>query len=127
MNLVAAILALSLLLSPASIAYAAHGDEVAGACPTSRKHIEPSLKTTLEDGKYYEMTRRSARMPIDDVLQYLGGRAKARRIAHATRDDAVKKLEDGAKDAEKRFHEDTILRADALLAILDCLENDQPV
>ena len=92
------------------------------SCPTSRAHIEPKLKTRPEDGVLYTRTLRSVRMDIETVLRAMGGPDRARTIAARTREDAEDKLAAGAKDAEKRYYEDTILRADALLSILDCLK-----
>ncbi len=90
------------------------------ACPPSRAYLEPELKTTPADGEFYRIQRESIRMPIDDVIAMLGGVEKAYAIAKATRTAAVTRLESGAKGAESRFHQDTILRADALIDILDC-------
>ena len=66
-------------------------------------------------------------MRIGDVLTFLGGRKKARAIATQNRDTALKRIEAGAKGAEKRYREDTVLRADALLQILDCLDAQNSV
>ncbi len=90
------------------------------ACPSSRAYLEPRLKTTPADGEFYRIQRESIRMPIDDVIAMLGGVEKAYAIAKATRTAAMTRLESGAKGAESRFHQDTILRADALIEILDC-------
>ena len=90
-------------------------------CPDSRAYIEPMLKTVPEDGRLYEIQRQALRMPIKQILELMGGIERAYAIAEATRENAVKQLEAGAEGAQMRFHQDTILRADALIAILDCL------
>ncbi|MCG8544086.1 MAG: hypothetical protein MJE12_07745 [Alphaproteobacteria bacterium] len=92
------------------------------SCPTSRAHLEPKLKTRPDDGELYTQTLRSVRMDIATLLRLMGGPDRARGIATRTRENAEEKLAAGAKGAEKRYHEDTILRADALIAILDCLK-----
>lgn len=96
-------------------------------CPQSREFLASALKTRPEDGAYYNRTRRSIKMRIDDVLAFLGGREKAREIATLNRETALKRIEAGAKGAEKRYREDTVLRADALLQILDCLDAQKSV
>jgi len=53
-------------------------------------------------------------------VRVLGGAERAHAIALATRQRAERKIAEGVSDAELRFHRDTILRADALIAILDC-------
>lgn len=90
------------------------------ACPSSRAYLEPKLKTTPADGEFYRIQRESIRMPIDDVIALMGGVDRAYAITKATRTAAVTRIESGAKGAERRFHQDTILRADALIEILDC-------
>ncbi len=90
-------------------------------CPDSRAYIEPMLKTVPEDGRLYEIQRQALRMPIKQILELMGGIERAYAIAEATRENAVKQLEAGAEGAQMRFHQDTILRADALIAILICL------
>ena len=92
------------------------------SCPTSRAHLEPKLKTRPDDGELYTQTLRAVRMDIATILRLMGGPERARAIATRTRENAEEKLAAGAKDAEKRYYEDTILRADALIAILDCLK-----
>ncbi|MDH3699984.1 MAG: hypothetical protein OEU46_01610 [Alphaproteobacteria bacterium] len=96
-------------------------------CPQSREFLASSLKTRPEDGVYYERTQRSIKMRIGDVLTFLGGRKKARAIATQNRDSALKRIEAGVQGAEKRYREDTVLRADALLQILDCLDAQKSV
>ena len=66
-------------------------------------------------------------MEIETVIGLMGGRERAQEIAALTRADAERRLADGAKDAEKRYYEDSILRADALLAILDCLKSQTSI
>jgi hypothetical protein len=91
------------------------------ACPDSRAHIEPLLNTVPEDGDLYKLQRQALHMPVTQILELMGGIRRAYAIAAATRENAVRQLESGAEGAGKRFHLDTILRADALVAILDCL------
>ena len=100
---------------------AAREGDIPAACPDSRAHIEPLLNTVPEDGELYELQRLALRMPVGQILEFMGGIERAYAIAAATRDKAVQELESGAEGANKRFHLDTILRADALVAILDCL------
>ena len=59
-------------------------------------------------------------MPIDAVIAMMGGTEQAYLIAGATREHARELIEAGAEAVELRFWEDTILRADALVEILDC-------
>lgn len=101
------------------------GDRVAGACPSSRAHIEASLHTTKADGMYYQLTRKSVRTPIRNVLIRMRGMTRARETAKNTRAFAQEMLAKGATGAERRYYLDTILRADALLAILDCIEKQR--
>lgn len=89
-------------------------------CPESRVYLAPQLLTTPKDGKLYEIQRQALAMPIDEVVRVLGGAERAHAIALATRQRAERKIAEGVSDAELRFHRDTILRADALIAILDC-------
>jgi len=98
----------------------------ASACPTSRSHIEASLQTTKADGMYYKVTRKSVRTPIRDVIFRMHGKDHARDSANNALEFAKDKLEKGATGAEKRYYQDTILRSKALLAIIDCLENEAP-
>lgn len=114
----AAALLAALMTTFATVAVAGAASD--DACPSSRAYLEPKLKTTPADGDYYRIQRESIRMPIDDVIALLGGVDKAYAIAGATRAHAVARIEAGAEGAERRFHEDTILRADALIEILDC-------
>lgn len=100
----------------------AEAGDVTGACPSSRAHIEASLNTVESDGMYYRLTRKSVRTPIRNVLIRMRGKDRARETAVSTRAFAREKLAQGVTGAEKRYYQDSILRADALLAILDCLE-----
>lgn len=93
----------------------------AEGCPNSRAFLEPQLKTRPEDGAYYAIQREAIRMPISRILRAMGGPERAFLIARATRAQARKKIEEGAVDAARRHWEDTILRADALIAILICM------
>lgn len=112
--LLAAFVSVAAMLPPVASAAAD------SACPSSRAYLEPKLKTTPADGKFYRIQRESIQMPIDDVIALLGGVDETYAIAKATRTAAVTRIASGAKGAERRFHEDTILRADALIEILDC-------
>lgn len=96
----------------------------ASTCPTSRTHIEASLQTTKADGMYYKVTRKSVRTPVRDVIARMHGKDHARKSAENALDFAQDKLEKGATGAEKRYYQDTILRSKALLAIIDCLEDE---
>ncbi len=51
----------------------------------------------------------------------MGGPKRAHAIALATRAHARRKLAEGAVGAARRHWQDTILRADALIAILTCM------
>ena len=95
------------------------------ACPESRAYIEPQLTTRPEDGALYDTQRQAIDMPIRDVIRAMGGMDAAYVVAERTRTSAKAKLAQGAKGAERRFHQDTILRADALIAILDCLQSGE--
>ncbi len=90
-------------------------------CPTTRAHIEPDLHTLPEDGSLYASQREAVHMPIDQVLEAMGSIANAYAIAAASRARATQALDEGATGAERRYWLDTILRADALVEILDCL------
>jgi len=95
------------------------------ACPESRAYIEPELTTRPEDGALYDTQRQAIGMPIRDVIRAMGGVEAAYVVAERTRAKAEAKLAAGAQGAERRFHQDTILRADALVAILDCLQSGE--
>lgn len=91
-----------------------------GSCPSSRAYLAPQLNTLPQDGDLYRIQRQAIEMPIEQVLQLMGGAERARQIASDTRARAAQLIADGAEGAERRFHEDTILRADALIEILNC-------
>ena len=91
-----------------------------GSCPSSRSYLAPQLKSIPEDGELHRIQRQAIEMPIEQVLQLMGGPERAREIAADTRARAAQIIADGAEGAERRFHEDTILRADALIEILNC-------
>ncbi len=96
-------------------------------CPSSRAFLEPQLKTRPEDGEYYAIQRQAIRVPIPQLLNAMGGPERAFQIARATRAHARRQIAGGAYGAARRHWEDTILRADALIAILICLgEGGQP-
>ncbi|MDJ0948939.1 MAG: hypothetical protein QNJ94_08455 [Alphaproteobacteria bacterium] len=102
--------------------------ESPGACPESRAFLEPQLKTRPEDGRFYDTQRRAIQMPIDQVVALMGGIENAYTVATETRRAAESLLESRFNEAERRplsgselrHLEDTIVRADALIAILDC-------
>ena len=95
------------------------------ACPESRAFLEPDLTTRPEDGALYDTQRQAIGMPIRDVIRAMGGIEAAYVVAERTRADAEARIAGGARGAERRFHQDTILRADALIAILDCLQSGE--
>jgi len=124
MNRIIPVVAISLLLALAEATPLAAADRGAPddvGCPTSRAHIEPDLHTLPEDGSLYESQREALHMPIDEVLRGMGGVSNAYAIAAATRARAAQALDEGVTGAERRYWLDTILRADALVEILDCL------
>jgi hypothetical protein len=94
---------------------------LAADCPQSRAYLEPRLNTRPEDGEYYAVQREAIRIPIADLLRRMGGPKRAEAIARATRAHARRRLADGAVGAARRHWQDTILRADALLEILNCM------
>ena len=99
----------------------AAGAERKVKCPPSRAFLEPQLKTRPEDGRLYQIQRQAIRVPIADLVKAMGGPQRAHAIAAATKANAESRLGAGAEGAAKRFWEDTILRADALIAILTCM------
>ena len=99
--------------------------EIWAGCPESRTALAPLLNTQPEDGELYERQRAALDMHIGDILRLMGGVGQAYQIAAATRADAQGRLEAGAAGAERRYHLDTILRADALIEILDCISGGQ--
>ncbi len=122
-------LAATFLLAPAT-ARAQDGQGEAlpqgnSACPENRAYIEPDLTTRPEDGALYETQRQAIGMPIRDVIRAMGGLDAAYVVAERTRASAEAKLAAGARGAARRYHQDTILRADALIAILDCLQSGE--
>jgi len=98
-----------------------------GLCPPDRTHIEPLLNTVPDDGEAYTTQRMAIRMPIEQVVEAMGGVERALLIALVTKDSAQKTIDAGVGEAERRNALDTILRADALIEILDCLVNGPPV
>lgn len=100
----------------------ANGDDAVAGCAASRTHIEDALQTTRADGMYHKLVRKSVRTPIRGVLIRMGGKTRARENTLNSRTFAKEKLAEGVTGAEKRYYLDTIMSADALIAILDCLE-----
>ena len=94
----------------------------ATGCPLTRAHVEPELRTLPGDGAYYARTRNAIKKEIDDMIRFMGGPEKLRAFAYISRTKALEKLSSGVAGAERRYHEDAILRADALISILDCLQ-----
>ena len=118
------------VLLPAVPARAQSGAEEAlpqgnSACPESRAYIESELTTRPEDGPLYDTQRQAIGMPVREVIRLMGGMEAAYRVAERTRAEAEARIADGAEGAERRFHQDTILRAEALIAILDCLQSGE--
>lgn len=112
------------LVIAANLAFILGGPTPAHAasdCPQSRAFLEPRLKTRPEDGEYYAVQREAIKIPIAVILKRMGGPKRANAIARATRAHARRKLADGAVGAARRHWQDTILRADALIAILTCM------
>ena len=95
------------------------------ACPEDRAYIEQDLTTLPEDGRLYEIQRQAIRTSIRDLVTAMGGIDSAQTVAERTRAEAETKIGQGAQGAERRFHQDTIIRADALLEILDCLRSGE--
>jgi hypothetical protein len=125
MRAILAVLFLAVLAIPNGFAATAADQTL--KCPQSREFLASALKTRPGDGDYYERTQRSIKMRIGDVLTHLGGRKKARAIAILNRETALGRLAAGATGAEKRYCEDTVLRADALLQIIDCMDAQESV
>ena len=94
-------------------------------CPKTRAYIEPQLTTRPEDGRLHDIQRRAARMPVREVVRMMGGSERAYVIAEQTRADAQARIDQGAQGGQRRFHQDTILRADALIEILDCMQSGE--
>ncbi|MDJ0609391.1 MAG: hypothetical protein QNJ67_10480 [Kiloniellales bacterium] len=116
-------LSLALFVSVAAWADTAQAprDPGPGFCPETREFVAPLLQTRPEDGLLYEQQRAAIRMPIAQILEFMGGIERAFAIAEATRADAERRIAAGALGAELRYHQDTVLRADALIEILLCL------
>ena len=127
-KLIWAALAAAAVLSSAALAQDEPKDAVPhgnSACPESRAYLEQALKTRPEDGPLYDIQRQALDMPVRDLVRVFGGVDEAYAVAARTRADAQAQLSAGAKGAERRFHQDTILRADALVEILDCLQTGE--
>ena len=127
--LIAPCIAAGLLLAAATVeAQEDQGDAVPqgnSACPESRAHIAPALKTRPEDGQLYDTQRQAIDLPVRDVIRAMGGMDAAYAVAERTRADAEARIAEGATGAARRYHQDTILRADALIAIIDCLRSGE--
>ena len=91
-----------------------------GKCPPDRRFIEKEMKTTPADGQVYHIQRNATRTPVDQLIRGFGGPKRARGVAKATRDHARRRLAHGAQGAMARHWHDTILRAEALILILNC-------
>ena len=119
------LLELSLALHVSVAAWAdtarAQPDSDPAHCPETREFVAPLLQTRPEDGLLYERQRAAIKMHIDEILEFMGGIERAYAIAEATRADAERRIAAGALGAELRYHQDTALRADALIEILICL------
>lgn len=117
------ILILAVLVTLAAISRATPGalaQDYRSDCPDSRVHLEPRLQTTPQDGKAYAIQLKAIQMPIDEVLELMGGVERAFAIAEQTRAQARALIEQGATGVERRFLEDTILRSNELEDILHC-------
>ncbi len=90
-------------------------------CPETREFVAPLMQTRPEDGLLYERQRAAIGMHIDKILEFMGGVERAYAIAEATRADAERRIAAGALGAKLRYHLDTVLRADALIEILNCM------
>lgn len=95
------------------------------ACPETRAYIEQSLSTRPEDGRLYDLQRQAVRMPVRELVRMMGGIERAYLIAEQTRAEAQAHIDRGAQGGQRRFHQDTILRADALIEILDCMQSGE--
>ena len=121
MRLVAVCLMAALTAGTAGYADPASSAARNASCPPDRAFLEPQLKTRPEDGRLYQIQRQAIRMPIADLVRAMGGPQRAYEIADATKANAQSKISQGAGGAALRYWEDTILRADALTAILRCM------
>ncbi|MDA0656797.1 MAG: hypothetical protein O2912_10360 [Proteobacteria bacterium] len=97
------------------------GDPETG-CPVNRKFLEPKLRIVPADGRLYAVQRHAINMPIDELVEKLGGHEKAYAIARVTKQLTQQKIQsdDYMTQEDRRFHHDTILRLDALITILEC-------
>lgn len=91
-----------------------------GKCPPDRRFIEKEMKTRPSDGQVYHIQRNATRTPVDQLIRAFGGSKRARAVANATRAHARRQLAAGARGRMARHWHDTILRADALILILNC-------
>lgn len=91
-----------------------------GPCPKTREFIIPEMKTRPADGGAYQQQRALARMPVDRLIREFGGPDRAGAVARATKRNAQQRLASGASGTAARYWHDTVLRADALLLILEC-------
>jgi hypothetical protein len=94
-------------------------------CPINLSFLEPKLETVTADGRLYTYHRQTIGIPIDKMIETLGGEEKAMAIAHATSEILKKKFADDEymTNAERRFNKDTILINDAFMATLKCRES----
>ncbi len=91
-----------------------------GKCPKDRRFIEKEMQTRPSDGQVYHIQRNATRTPVDDLIRAFGGPRRARRVANATKANAQRRLDQGAGGTMARHWHDTILRAEALILILNC-------
>jgi hypothetical protein len=91
-----------------------------GKCPEDRRFIEKEMKTTPADGQVYRIQRNATRTPVGNLIRAFGGPKRARGVANATKANAKRRLAAGAQGTMARHWHDTILRAEALILILNC-------
>ena len=93
-------LSLALYVSVAALADTARSqpDADPAYCPETREFIAPLLQTLPEDGLLYEQQRAAIRMPIDQILEFMGGVERGFAIAEATRADAERRIAAGAPE-----------------------------
>ncbi len=91
-----------------------------GKCPPDRRFIESEMKTRPSDGRVYHIQRNATRTPVDQLIRAFGGPNRARQVANATKANANRRLAAGAQGPMARHWHDTILRAEALILILNC-------
>jgi hypothetical protein len=91
-------------------------------CPADRAFLKPKLHTVPEDGHLHDIQLKTIKMPISKVLEMLGGDDQAMAVAQATKQAIQAKFDNDEymTQAERRFHLDTLLTTDALIAILKC-------